>query len=128
MIALLLALAAPTEPTGLWRTPRGAVVRVERCGAAWCGRIVSLQPIPGNPAALDERNKDASKRTRPLKGLTILWGVTGGPSKWGGGRVYNPEDGGTYSASVTLDGTDTLKMKGCIAAFLCRTQNWARVR
>ncbi len=128
MIPLLLALAAPADPAGQWRTPAGAVIRVERCGAAWCGRIVSLQPIAGNPRALDGRNKDAGKRARTLNGLTILWGVTGDAPKWSGGQVYNPEDGGTYSASITLDGADMLKMKGCVAAFLCRTQVWTRVR
>ncbi len=128
MITTILALMlAPADPIGNWRTPRGAVIRVERCGAALCGRIVSLRPIPGNAAALDTRNRDAALRTRPLKGLAILTGLTGGPAKWSGGRVYNPEDGGSYAASAQLADARTFKVKGCLAAFLCRTQTWVRV-
>lgn len=97
------------------------------CGATLCGVIVSVEPIAGNPQALDTRNRDTNKRRRPLKGLAILTGLVGGPTAWRGGRVYNPEDGGSYSASLDVTDGRTLRVKGCIAAFLCRTQTWLRV-
>lgn len=134
MIVMLLALTAaaplppPADPVGLWKTPRGATVALARCGDRLCGRIVAVPPLTDNPRGVDRNNKDPAKRDRPLKGLTMLSGLSGGPETWTGGRVYNPEDGGSYSASIAMDGANTLKMKGCLAAFLCRTQVWTRAR
>lgn len=125
----LLALSAPAaDPVGQWRTPTGGVVELERCGAALCGRIVALPPLPSNPKQLDTRNADPAKRGQPLKGLTMLTGFTGGPSVWSGGRVYNPQDGHTYSGTITLVDARTLRLKGCAFAFFCKTQNWVRIR
>lgn len=128
MLSLLLLLAAPGDATGTWRTPRGAQIALAPCGASLCGRIVSLQPLPGNPRQLDVRNSDAKLRTRPLKGLTMLSGFTGGPPRWTGGKVYNPEDGRTYSGRIELVDANTLKLTGCALAVFCRSQSWTRVR
>lgn len=132
MIAALLALFAaapppPADATGLWRTPRGAEIRIERCGPALCGRIETLQPVPGNAAMRDVRNSNAALRSRPLKGLPMLTGFTGGPARWSGGQVYNPEDGRTYSGSIELLNAQTLKLTGCALRIFCRSQQWRRV-
>jgi hypothetical protein len=47
---------------------------------------------------------------------------------WEGGSIYNPEDGGTYKATITIADADTLKLKGCIVWPLCKTQTWKRLR
>ena len=89
-IALLLAplsatvAASPLE--GLWRTDDGkALVRIAACGQRMCGTIARvLDASPGVPAN-DVNNPDRSRRNRPLVGLQILSGFTGGPSEWTGG-------------------------------------------
>lgn len=118
---------APADATGTWRTPRGADIRIERCGQALCGRIATLGPTKGDPNPRDTRNADAAKRGQPIKGLTMLTGFTGGPTRWTGGSVYNPEDGKTYSGTLELIDARTLKLKGCAFAFFCRSQQWKRV-
>jgi uncharacterized protein (DUF2147 family) len=128
MILTLLALfAAPNDPTGTWRTPRNADIRLERCGPAICGRIASLPRFPDNPRGLDLNNKDKAARGRPLVGLPMLQGFTGGPPKWTGGSVYNPEDGRTYSGRIELVDANTLKLTGCAFKIFCRSQVWKRV-
>ncbi len=130
MLLIALALMSPpppADPTGLWRTPRGAQIRIERCGQALCGSIATLEPGRPGPEPRDTRNSDVSKRGRPIKGMTMLTGFTGGPARWSGGKVYNPEDGKTYSGSLDLVNPQTLKLKGCAFAFFCRTQQWKRV-
>lgn len=126
------AVAAPAfaaEPTGLWQTPtRGGQVEIFKCGASLCGRLVSSEGLKADPNLKDLNNANASLRARGLKGLTILTGFSGGPKEWTGGNIYNAEDGKTYSGSITLDGDDTLKLRGCVVAPLCKTQTWTRLR
>ncbi|MEN5051881.1 DUF2147 domain-containing protein [Brevundimonas naejangsanensis] len=127
-----LALASPalaSDPTGLWQTPtNGGQVRIERCGQALCGVLVTSSHIRANPEVKDQRNKDESLRDRPLRGLRMLSGFTGGPTEWRGGSVYNPEDGGTYRGTITMTNDNTLRLRGCIVAPLCKTQTWTRVQ
>ena len=59
---------------------------------------------------------------------TDLYDFTGGPTKWTGGKVYNPDDGGTYSGTIELLSDNQLKLKGCIVAPFCKTQVWNRVK
>ncbi|WP_297799449.1 DUF2147 domain-containing protein [uncultured Brevundimonas sp.] len=126
------ALAAPAlagDPTGLWQTPtNGGQVRIERCGNALCGTLVTSAAIRANPNQLDVNNKDATQRSRTLRGLRMLSGFTGGPTEWRGGSVYNPEDGGTYRGTITMTNDNTLRLRGCIVAPLCKTQTWTRVQ
>jgi uncharacterized protein (DUF2147 family) len=74
---------------------------------------------------LDVQNTDASVRSRPLIGLPILSGLT--PAAGGGwsGRIYNPEDGKTYNATVRRTGADTLLVEGCVL-FICQKQVWRK--
>ncbi|WP_029002440.1 DUF2147 domain-containing protein [Azorhizobium doebereinerae] len=128
----LVAVAGPAlaaDVTGLWATQtRGGQVEITKCGASVCGRIVTSEGIKADPGLKDTKNSDASKRDRVLKGLQILGGFSGGPSEWTGGQIYNAEDGKTYNASLTLEGDDKLKVRGCIFVPLCQTQTWTRVR
>ena len=126
------ALASPAlagDPTGLWQTPtNGGQVRITRCGQALCGALVTSDHIRAQPNARDEHNKDASQRNRPLRGLTMLSGFTGGPTEWRGGSVYNPADGGTYRGTITMTNDNSLRLRGCIVAPLCKTQTWTRIQ
>jgi uncharacterized protein (DUF2147 family) len=127
-LAFPASAAEPDAVLGTWRTPsKHGVVQIERCGASICGRLVESDNIRKNPDLRDVNNKDESKRDRRLKGLQILGGFERGEDKWTGGTIYNPEDGGTYKATITPQGTQTLKLKGCIVWPLCKTQTWTRI-
>jgi uncharacterized protein (DUF2147 family) len=134
MLLALLALVRPAhaadEVFGRWATPGvSAVVELAPCGdgVTLCGTIRWLWD------ALDERgrsrtdaqNADTSLRTRPMVGLTILSGLK--PDSGGGwqGRIYNPEDGQTYRATVKRRGADTLVVEGCML-IACSKQVWRR--
>jgi uncharacterized protein (DUF2147 family) len=124
------AFAASTDSVvGKWRTPsKHGVVEIARCGASLCGRLIESDNIRTNPELQDVNNKIAGQRARRLKGLQILGGFKANGNQWDGGTIYNPEDGGTYKATITPAGTDTLKLKGCIVWPLCKTQTWTRMR
>ncbi|TCT00622.1 DUF2147 domain-containing protein [Aquabacter spiritensis] len=126
-LAFLSAPALAADVTGTWLTPTdNGIVEIAPCGASVCGRLVSSDDIKANPALTDSRNSDASQRSRPLKGLLMLQGFTGSGGAWSGGKIYNPDDGKTYSATLTLEGDNTLKVRGCVVVPFCETQTWTR--
>lgn len=124
-----VANAQSADPTGLWQTPtNGGQVRIARCGPALCGTLVTSNNIRTNPNLLDENNSNRALRTRRIQGVQMLSGFTGGPTEWRGGSVYNPADGRTYRGTITLTNANTLNLRGCVIAPLCRNQTWTRVR
>jgi len=117
------------DVTGRWATPGvSAIVELSPCAAersTLCGTIRWLWDAvddKGRPR-LDSRNTDATLRSRPLLGLAILSGLK--PRQAGGweGRIYNPEDGQSYRATVSRHGADTLQVEGCVL-FGCQKQVW----
>ena len=130
--ALAVFVSAPAfaqDVTGLWQTQtNGGQVEISRCGNSLCGKLVNSDHIKSDPTVKDVKNKDASLRTRPLKNMQMLYDFTGGPAKWTGGKVYNAADGGTYSGTIILTSANSLKLKGCIVAPLCKTETWTRIK
>ncbi len=127
--AAAIAAAGPDAALGRWKTEtRNGIVEIERCGASICGKLVTSDGLKANPALTDANNKNAALRSRPLRGLTILSGFSRDGAEWTGGTIYNGDDGKTYTAKVTPDGADRLKVRGCIFVPLCKTQIWTRVR
>ena len=127
---LAMAMAAPQDvAVGRWKTEtRGGIVEIQRWGASICGRLLTSEHLRTNPNLKDANNKDANLRNRNLRGLQILSGFTQSGNAWTGGKIYNAEDGKTYSAYVTPEGPNQLKVKGCVFRPLCKTQTWTRVR
>ncbi|PIB96712.1 DUF2147 domain-containing protein [Caulobacter sp. X] len=128
-LGLLATPAFAADVVGLWQTPtNGGQVEISHCGNSLCGKLVNSNHIRENPALKDVKNKDQSQRVRTLKNLQMLYDFTGGPTKWTDGKVYNPDDGGTYSGTIELIGENQLKLKGCIVAPFCKTQVWTRLK
>jgi uncharacterized protein (DUF2147 family) len=133
MISLMFALLAAAPPAdsavGLWRTEtRNGIVQIQRCGPSICGRLMTSDHLRTDPTLKDVKNKDASLRNRPLKGLMLLSGFTADDGAWTGGSIYNADDGKTYNATVTPISATQLKVRGCVFVPLCKTQTWTRVR
>jgi uncharacterized protein (DUF2147 family) len=134
-LGLATALTGPAlagDPSGTWLTEGGkSQVRLVNCGATLCGRIQWLKepsdPATGKPKR-DARNPDPSKRDRPIVGVDILLGMRPDqtPNQWAG-DIYNPEDGKTYRAHLTLQDARTLQVKGCVlGGLICKSQAWSR--
>jgi uncharacterized protein (DUF2147 family) len=134
-LGLATALSGPAlagDPSGTWLTEGGkSQVRLANCGEALCGRIQWLKepsdPATGKPKR-DARNPDPSKRDRPIVGVDILLGMRPDqtPNQWAG-DIYNPEDGKTYRAHLTLQDARTLQVKGCVlGGLICKSQAWSR--
>jgi uncharacterized protein (DUF2147 family) len=114
---------------GTWQTPDDhAVVKIEACGEALCGHIVTSDQLKAHPDQTDAHNRDPALRSRPLKGLALFTGVKGGPPEWSGGSLYDPEDGKTYKGSIKLISADTLRLTGCVFRPFCKSETWTRIR
>jgi uncharacterized protein (DUF2147 family) len=128
------AQASAADPTGYWKKPdaeRNAKIQITRCGkggAQLCSSIVWLEnpnDKSGRPLH-DIRNENPSMRDRPIQGLPLFNGMTRtGPSTWTG-KIYNPEDGNTYSATLTMVSNKQIVLKGCKAWLLCGEKMWLR--
>ncbi|MCA0425235.1 MAG: DUF2147 domain-containing protein [Proteobacteria bacterium] len=119
--------AMAQSPAGNWSTGK-ARVRIADCGGALCATITALNEPnddDGKPK-LDKNNANTALRGRKIVGISILSGMKpAGENSWKG-SIYNPEDGKTYSANMSLAGS-SLKVQGCaLGGIICKTQMWSR--
>lgn len=106
-----IASASAQEVLGVWERDTGASrVRFSKCGDALCGTISWLKDQSG-PAKLGQRIFFDMKPS--------------GANKWNG-SAFNPEDGKTYSGTMTLSG-NSLTTAGCVlGGLICRSVKWSR--
>ena len=129
---LLFGAVAPaqaqTSIVGRWVTENNrAVVNIQPCGNAVCGRVERiLVNEPGAADARDTNNPDRSLRNRRIVGIRVLWDFTRQGEAWRGGQLYDPESGRTVNGRLALSG-NSLRVTGCVlGGSICRTQNWTR--
>ena len=107
IIAAALVLSAMTaqaaEPIeGNWKTASGATAQIAPCGGAFCVTLKS--------------GKFNGKQIGKMSG-------SGDSYK---GEITDPETDKTYAGSGSVSG-NSLKMKGCVMAVLCKSQTWTRL-
>lgn len=130
LVAAISPALSDTNPSGVWLTQAGdARVHVSLCGEGICGRVVWLkEPIDRNTGQpqRDDKNPNPSLAQRPMIGLSIFSGMrTVASNKWSG-RIYNADDGQSYTANVTYPGGSTLEVQGCMGA-MCGGETWSRI-
>jgi len=124
IIASLLLAAAPAcaqELEGQWTNyKRNVVVQVERCGGAYCGRVVQ--------ASEKAKAKARKGGTQNLIGTQILTGlVPTGAGKFRG-RAFVPKRNIHATATVRQVSDDVMQVQGCIlGGLLCDSERWTRV-
>ena len=127
IFSVVKADASPAA--GLWRTAEdNGQVQIYDCGGGLCGRLVTSDELAAHPDLKDANNGNAALRSRPLKGMNIMSGFSGGPKSWSGGTLYRPQDGRSYSGRLELVDNGTLEVTGCVMATICRSQTWVRLK
>ena len=134
LAAFLLAIAcfacelaaAPDANTivGVWQLPDGKrKVEIYACGAGFCGRIAA-----DDSGQLDARNPNPKKRSAPIMGLEVLWGLRyDGEGKWSGGQYYDTTDGKTYNCFIELASPSRINVQTYVGiAALGRSHTWQR--
>jgi uncharacterized protein (DUF2147 family) len=126
IFAVSLLLAAPAAASaqaieGQWTNyKRNVVVQVERCGAAYCGRVVQ--------ASAKAREKARKGGTPRLIGTQILTGLKPiGDGKFRG-RAFVPKRNIHATATVRQLNDNVMQVQGCVlGGLLCDNEKWTRV-
>lgn len=124
------AQSANLSPFGTWILDDGAAaVEIGPCGDSICGRVVGVAPSSGHAVTTpDGRSIAPGESRRPLCGQTVLAGFrAAGDGVYREGYIFNPSDGRTYSATLTLESADVLRVRAYVAAeFLGQTRRLYR--
>lgn len=132
----LSAFAATTDasPVGYWRTiddktgEAKAIVSITERNGELSGKVVRLLNREGEEPNPTCDECPGERKGRPVKGMTILWGLTKEGDEWSDGTILDPSTGDTYDATVevTEEGRE-LDVRGYIGfSFIGRTQTWER--
>lgn len=136
LFALALALLpvaafAQNTAVGRWKTIDDvtgkvkSIVEITEVNGTLQGKVVEILQSDRGPNPVCDKCEGANKN-KPVKGMTILWGLKKDGNQWSGGTVLDPAKGKTYKSKVKLmDGGKKLGMSGCVA-FICREQVWVR--
>jgi uncharacterized protein (DUF2147 family) len=124
----------PDAVVGTWLngTKKGHI-QIYKQGNKYFGKLIFLtepnDPATGKPK-LDAKNPDAKLRSRALMNLNIMNEfVFDGGSQWEDGKIYNPEDGKTYSCYMKLSNPNTLIVRGYVMIkAIGKTQTWTRIK
>ena len=123
-LASLVLAASPASAQALegqWTNyKKNVVVQVERCGAAYCGRVVQ--------ASEKAKAKARKGGTANLVGTQILTGLTpvgGGKFR---GRAFVPKRNIHATATVRQVSDDVMQVQGCVlGGLLCDNERWTRI-
>ena len=119
------------DPTGVWLTQDGdAKIKISQCVTGLCGTIIWLKapidPSTGKPQ-VDDKNANPSLAKRPIIGINIFSEMKAAPgSKWSG-KIYNADNGKTYSTELTVAAPRKLEVRGCVLAVLCGSETWTKL-
>ena len=125
LIAALM-LAAPAAASaqaieGEWTNyKKNVVVQVERCGPAYCGRVVR---------ATEKAKEKARKGGTPnLIGTQILTGLKPLGDGRFRGQAFVPKRNIHATATVRQVSDDVMQVQGCVfGGLLCDSERWTRV-
>jgi uncharacterized protein (DUF2147 family) len=135
VVLLLMSMRVSAQPkaddiVGVWLTAgkEPAKIQVYRSGDKFFGKIVWLKnPDKNGKPKVDSKNPDKNKQGQKILGLVILEHFKFDEDEWEDGKIYDPESGKTYSCNISLNGTNTLKVRGYIGiSLLGRTETWTR--
>lgn len=121
---------ADSQIAGRWLVEkRDAIVLIEPRGDELTGRIVWVEDKDGvkGEERLDSKNPRPDLRSKKVLGLEILSGLSasGQGGTYGGGRIYDPKTGKSYSVKVRLESPDRLKLR-VGGSLIGRTTRWTR--
>jgi|SRR5512141_1725206 uncharacterized protein (DUF2147 family) len=120
-IVLASASASAQAIEGQWTNPkRSVVVKVTRCGAAYCGTVIE---------ASEKAKAKARKGGTPnLVGTQILTGLKPIGDGRFRGRAFVPKRNVHATATVRQLGDDAMQVQGCIlGGLLCDNERWTRI-
>lgn len=132
LLAIVPAAAfAQNSPVGRWKTiddetgkVKSVVEITQTAKGTLQGKVVEIVNSDRGPNPKCDKCSGANK-DKPVKGMTILWGLRESGGSWSGGTILDPAKGKTYKSKAKMISADKLGVSGCLA-FICREQTWVR--
>jgi uncharacterized protein (DUF2147 family) len=102
------AVQASNSPVGLWMSEKKeGKIRIEDCNGNLCGYAVDAKT--------------------GANGAKVLINMKPRGEKWAG-RIHDTRSGGNYDSTISLRGTDKLKVQGCaFGGMFCGGETWTRI-
>ena len=126
-----LSMQAQTV-TGKWKTiddetgKAKSIVEISEKNGKLYGKVVEI--LTDKKDAKCDKCSGADKG-KPIKGLTIIKGLSKDGKEYSGGTITDPSSGKEYRCVVKLNGTEKLDVRGYVGIqALGRTQTWVRVK
>ncbi len=126
-----LSMQAQTV-TGKWKTiddetgKAKSIVEISEKNGKLYGKVVEI--LTDKKDAKCDKCSGADKG-KPIKGLTIIKGLSKDGKEYSGGTITDPSSGKEYKCVVKLNGSEKLDVRGYVGIqALGRTQTWVRVK
>lgn len=126
-----LSMQAQTV-TGKWKTiddetgKAKSIVEISEKNGKLYGKVIEI--LTDKKDAKCDKCSGADKG-KPIKGLTIIKGLSKDGKEYSGGTITDPSSGKEYKCVVKLNGTEKLDVRGYVGIqALGRTQTWVRVK
>ncbi|WP_225669515.1 DUF2147 domain-containing protein [Bradyrhizobium hereditatis] len=95
------------SPMGDWLTEGKGTVRIAKCGNALCGYLLMSSNERGEAILINMKPKKERQWT---------------------GSIYSQDSGETYYGTMSMKGTNTLRVEACaLYRFYCSGNNWSRI-
>jgi uncharacterized protein (DUF2147 family) len=127
--ANLGAYAQSADPVGEWLVEDGSArIKVVSCPQAQ-GQPATLWGViwAESQPGLDKQNPDPSMKNRPMLGVPILIGMKQTQANRWEGKIYDATRGSLFDSNISVDRSDRLAVRGCVAGIFCGGQDWKRV-
>ena len=114
---------------GTWFNAEKSVkIEILKSGSKYMGKIICLDLKGRDPKTiLDSKYSDPALQKRPIMGLTILENLSFKNEIWGGGKIYDPESGKSYSCELKLKNKEILEVKGYLGfSWIGKTVEWSK--
>ncbi len=117
---LSMGVAQAASIDGVWRTQKGWKVKMYKCGSSYCGKVV------GGTKDRDVKNPNKALRKRKMVGVRMIWSMKKSGSSYSG-KLYNPNDGKTYTGKISKITGSSMKLAGCVfGGLICKSQTWRK--
>ena len=121
------------SPVGTWKTiddetgkAKSYVEIYEKDGLLY-GKVTKILTKGKEDAKCDECK--GALKGKPIMNMVILSGLKKNGKEWTGGKILDPNSGKEYKATIKLNGSDKLDVRGYVGISLVgRTQTWQKVK
>jgi uncharacterized protein (DUF2147 family) len=115
---------------GVWKSSdNSCMIKIDKMGDQFHGRIVWLGQSGDEQMILDENNPNEQLRKMPLKGTKIITELTFNDqeNQWTGGKFYNYKEGAIYNCQISLQSSDRIQiLKFASGEQVGKTEIWNR--